>query len=102
MAAWVRDSATMSMTTPLGSDALIPTHLVAEEAISQPFRFDITAVSQIGVFDPNKLLNLPVCVTLQDTSGGSATPVRYFHGIAQQVRPDGILRGSTAVDEFQL
>ena len=102
MAAWVRDSAMMSMTSPLGDDALIPTKLVAEEAISQPFRFDITAVSQIGVFDPNKLLNMPVCVTLQDTSGTTATPVRYFHGIVQQVRSEGIVRGATAIDEFQL
>jgi type VI secretion system secreted protein VgrG len=102
MAAWVRDSATMSMTSPLGADALIPTHLVADEAISQPFRFDITAVSQNGVLDPDKLLNMPVCVTLQDTSGASATPVRYFHGIVHQVRSEGIVRGATAVDEFQL
>ncbi|HEX3991247.1 MAG TPA: type VI secretion system tip protein TssI/VgrG [Acetobacteraceae bacterium] len=102
MATWVRDSAMMSMTSPLGDDALIPTKLVAEEAISQPFRFDITAVSQNGVFDPNSLLNMPVCVKLQDTSGTSPTTVRYFHGIVQQVRPDGILRGATLVDEFQL
>src|SRR5580698_5070017 len=102
MATWVRDSAMMSMTSQLGDDVLIPTRLIAEETISQPFRFDITAVSQNGVFDPNSLLNMAVCVTLQDTSGTAATPVRYFHGIAQQVRPDGIIRGATAVDEFQL
>ncbi len=102
MAAWVRDSATMSMTTPLGADALIPTKLVAEETISQPFRFEITAVSQSGVFDPDKLLNMAVCVTLRDASGTAAAPVRYFHGIVQQVRSEGILRGATLVDEFQL
>src|SRR5579859_1142379 len=100
--AWVRDSATMSMTTPLGGDSLIPTKLVADEAISEPFRYDITAVSQVGVFDPDKLLNMAVCVTLRDTSGTAAAPVRYFHGIVQQVRPEGIVRGATAVDEFQL
>ena len=100
--AWVRDSATMSMTTPLGGDSLIPTKLVADEAISEPFRYDITAVSQVGVFDPDKLLNMAVCVTLRDTSGTVAAPVRYFHGIVQQVRPEGIVRGATAVDEFQL
>jgi type VI secretion system secreted protein VgrG len=103
MAAWVRDNAMMSMTSPLpGADALIPTQMVADEGISRPFRFEITAVSQQGVFDPNKLLNQPVCVTLRDTSGTSATPVRYFHGIVQQLRPSGIQRGATAIDEFQL
>jgi type VI secretion system secreted protein VgrG len=102
MAAWVRDNAMMSMTSPLGPDALIPTKVVAEEAISEPFRVDVTAVSQVGIFDPDKLLNMAVCLTLQDTSGTSATPVRYFHGIVQQVRPEGIVRGATAIDEFQL
>jgi type VI secretion system secreted protein VgrG len=99
MAAWVRDKALISMTaTPLATDALIPTHLVADEGISRTFRFEIMAVSQIGVFDPNKLLNQPVCVTMRDVNG----PIRYFHGIVQQVRPSGIQRGATKVDEFQL
>ncbi len=102
MAAWVRDKAMMSMTTPLGSDALIPTHMAADEGISRPFRFEIVAVSQKGVLDPDQLLNQPVCVTLQDTDGTAATPVRYFHGIVQQLRPGGVLRGATTADEFQL
>jgi type VI secretion system secreted protein VgrG len=104
MAAWVRDSATMSMTSPLGADALIPTKIVAREAISEPFRFDITAVSQNGVFDPDKLLNMAVCVTLRNITavGGAATPVRYFHGIVQHVQAEGIIRGATKIDEFQL
>jgi type VI secretion system secreted protein VgrG len=96
--AWVRDKALMAMTSPLGGDVLIPTHLAADEAISRPFRFDIMVVSQNGVIDPNTLLNQPVCVTLQGADG----PVRYFHGIVQQVRPGGVQRGDTAIDEFQL
>ncbi len=77
---------------------MIPTYMAADEGISRPFRFEIVAVSQDGVIDPNKLLNQPVCVTLRDADG----PVRYFHGIAHAVRPDGILRGATAGDSFQL
>src|ERR1035438_6316650 len=53
MADWVRDKALMSITSSLGTDALIPTHLTATEEISQPFRYEITAVSQIGVIDGN-------------------------------------------------
>jgi type VI secretion system secreted protein VgrG len=98
MADWVRDKALMSMTSPLGGDTLIPTYVVADEAISRPFRFDITAVCQTGVFDANTVLNQAVCVTLRDANG----PIRFFHGIAQSVRADGVLRGATAGDAFQL
>ena len=87
----------MAMTSSLGTDALIPTHLVAHEEISQPFNFEITAVSQIGVIDPNDILNLAVCLILQE--GGAA--VRYFHGIVRQIRSNGIQRGKTAADTFQ-
>jgi uncharacterized protein involved in type VI secretion and phage assembly len=83
MADWVRDKALMSMTSPLGGDTLIPTYVVADEAISRPFRFDITAVCQTGLFDANTVLNQAVCVTLRDANG----PIRFFHGIAQWSEP---------------
>ena len=98
MADWVRDKALMFITSSLGADALIPTQMFADEGLSRTFRFEITAVSQLGIFDPTQLLNKPLCVTLQDTNG----PIRYFHGIVQQIRPTGVQRGLTAVDEFQL
>jgi type VI secretion system secreted protein VgrG len=97
MADWVRDKALMSMTSPLPGDALIPTYLVANEEISQPFSFDVIAVSQKGVVDPDKLLNMPACVILRGPDG----PIRYFHGIVQEVRANGIQRGATAIDEFE-
>ena len=76
---WSRSNALMAMSSPLGADVLIPISLVAHEAISQPFHFDVVAVCQSGVIDPNKLLNNPACITVQD----SGSPVRYFHGIVQ-------------------
>jgi type VI secretion system secreted protein VgrG len=97
MADWSRATALMAMTSSLGTDALIPTHLVAREEISQPFHYEITAVSQIGVIDPNNILNLPVCLIHQED--GAA--VRYFHGIVQQIRSNGIQRGKTVADAFQ-
>jgi type VI secretion system secreted protein VgrG len=97
MASWSRDTALLRMTTPLGPDVLIPIALSAQEAISQPFQFEVDAVCQSGVIDPNKLLNQPACVTLQS----SGKPVRYFHGIVQSISDEGAIRGSSAVDEYE-
>jgi type VI secretion system secreted protein VgrG len=96
MADWIRNKALMSMTTTLGADALIPTHMVADEKISHPFSFEITVVSQIGVVAPDDILNLAVCVVFNDDTG----PVRYFHGIVQEIISLGIMRGADAADEF--
>src|ERR1700722_3201255 len=98
MADWGRDKALISMTPPLGGDKLIPTYVAADEGISRPFRYEIVAVSQDGVIDPTTLPNQPVCVPLRDAAG----PIRYFHGIVHAVRQDGVLRGATASDQFQL
>jgi type VI secretion system secreted protein VgrG len=80
------------MTSPLGADILIPTFLSAQEGISQTYFFDVHVVSQNGAVDPDKLLNQPVCVTLQ----ASGTPVRYFQGIVQTVSSHGMARGQSA------
>jgi type VI secretion system secreted protein VgrG len=80
------------MTSPLGTDVLVPTFLSAQEGISQNFFFDVHVVSQSGAIDPDSLLNQPVCVTLQ-TAG---TPIRYFHGVVQTVSSHGTVRGQTS------
>lgn len=95
---WTRANALMAMTSPLGTDVLIPISLTAYEAISQPFRFDVVAVCQNGVIDPNSLLNNPVCVVLQ----AAGTPVRYFHGIVQTVTDEGPMRSDAAVAAYEL
>ena len=94
---WDRSKALMSMTSPLsGQDALIPLRLSAEESINEPFKFKVEAVSQLGVFSPQDVLNKPACVIIQDTDG----PVRYFHGIVRDVRMNGEVRGKDSVDAF--
>jgi len=98
MPTWSRANALMTMSSPLGSDVLIPIALTAHEAISQPFQFDITAVCQSGIVDPNQLLNNPACVTLQV----AGTAIRYFHGIVQSLSAEGSIRSDTAADTFQL
>ncbi len=95
---WDRSKALIAMTTtPLGPDAFIPTSMMASEAISNPFNFEIHAVSQTGVVDPDKVLNLPACLALRDANG----PVRYFHGIVRDIRANGIVRGKAAADVYQ-
>lgn len=81
---WVRERAFLSMTSPLGPDALIPVRLRAEEAISTPYRIRIEAVSDHTV-TPDGLLNHPACITLQAPSA----PARYFHGIVRSLRETG-------------
>ena len=97
MAAWSQSDALLKMSSPLGDDALIPISLVANEQISQPFTFDVKAISQHGVIDPDRLLYQPCCITLQS----NGQPIRYFHGIVQSLSAEGALRGQ-GVDEFQV
>ncbi len=99
MPSWSRSTALMAMTSPLGTDVLIPISLSAYEALSQPFNFDVVAVCQNGVIDPNQLLNNPACVILQD---GSGSPIRYFHGIVRSVTDEGPVRSDAAVANYEL
>ena len=87
MATWSRDTSLLSMTSPLGQDALIPYDLSAREQISAPFQFEVRAFSQQGIIDPDKLLYQPVCVKLQQKEGDGV--IRYFHGIVQSLSAEG-------------
>ena len=98
MATWTRDSSMLAMTSPLGEDTLIPIALSAQEAISQPFQFEVEAVCQTGIIDPNALLDNPACVILQ----ANGTPVRYFHGIVRSVSAEGPARGQASATDNQL
>ncbi|MGH7153885.1 MAG: contractile injection system protein, VgrG/Pvc8 family, partial [Acetobacteraceae bacterium] len=81
------------MTSPLGDDQLIPISLSAQESISEPFYFDVTAVCQSGLIDPNQLLDNAACITLRNAGGD----IRYFHGIVQHVRAMNDLRGPAGI-----
>jgi type VI secretion system secreted protein VgrG len=76
------------MTSPLGADALIPISLSAHEAISQPFLFEVQAISQHGIIKPDDLLYQPVCVTLH-AQHGDEDVIRHFHGIVQSLVAEG-------------
>lgn len=97
MAEWSRDKALLTMTSPLGEDALIPLTLIASEVISEPFSFQVHVVSQVGRIDPDKLLYQPACVVVQR----DGSPVRYFHGMVQEVTSGAETLGSRTSTMYQ-
>ena len=97
MATWSRAKATLTMTSPLGADVLIPTRLSGQEELSQTFAYEVEVVSQKGVIDPDKLLHQVCCVSLQS----AGAPLRQFHGIVQRISSHGSIRGS-ANDEYHV
>jgi type VI secretion system secreted protein VgrG len=68
------------LTTPLGNDAFVITDFKAAEAISEPFAFDICAVSRHA--DIGGALGAPCTVALSADTGGT----RYFSGILTGAR----------------
>ena len=78
-------NALLSMTSPLGRDVLLPIALLADEAISEPFRFVVDLVSERNNIDPKALLNQPACIALSLASGA----VRHFHGVIAEFAPEG-------------
>ena len=98
MPTWSRANALMYLTSPLGTDALIPIHFSGHEGISETFSYDIQVVSQNGIIQQTDLLYQPVCLALQ---GNTGSPVRYFHGIVQELSADGVIRSASSVDGYQ-
>jgi type VI secretion system secreted protein VgrG len=75
----------LSLTSPAGDGALIPTRLVASERISALFRFEIDATGGITPIDPVSMLNKPASLALNH--GGTTT--RYFSGIVGEFGQTG-------------
>ena len=75
----------LSLTSPAGDGALIPTRLVASERISALFRFEIDATGGTTPIDPVSMLNKPAHLALNH--GGSTT--RYFSGIVGEFGQTG-------------
>jgi type VI secretion system secreted protein VgrG len=98
MPTWTRANALLTMTSALAADTLIPISFDAQEAISQPFYFDVQAICQTGVVDTDSLLNNPACIVVQ----AKGTPVRYFHGIVRSVSAEGPFRGQSGTSDNQL
>ncbi len=75
----------MQVSTPLGSDVLLPDALEATEGISEPFRLTLQMRSGDTGLDASQIIGHGVTVTLQIPDG----PKRYFHGIASRFSHTG-------------
>lgn len=75
-----QDTLSLKIETPLGKNALVMRSLQGYEALSEPFVFEIYAVSENKDIDFNALINQSVTVTV-DMEGDA----RYFNGIVGQV-----------------
>ena len=82
-----RTNALLSMTSPLGANALTPASMEFDEALSEPFLCSLDAVSSRDQIDPDDLLHQPVCltVTLSDH------PPRCIHGLVRRFAATGPL-----------
>ena len=81
----IRDHSMLSMTSPLGSDVLIPTRFTCEEALGEPYLAVVDTVSERASIDPATLLHQPVCVAL---SPREQEP-RYLHGRVRRITAMG-------------
>jgi type VI secretion system secreted protein VgrG len=75
----------LTLETLAGKDVLIPTAFDGEEALSEPFRFRIEAVSDDGEVDLAKLAGKGVTLEMALPDGGE----RRIHGIVARLRQDG-------------
>jgi len=102
MARFDRSHSILQMTSPLGTDVLIPTAVSGHEAISQPFSYRVQIISETANISPDSLLHMPGCVILRRDEN----PARYFHGIFQefaaagQARPDLFAYHAVLVPQF--
>lgn len=85
------DKESLLSITSTAESPLTATRIVAHEAISQLFRFEIEVVAS-GEINTTNMLNKPACVALNH--GGEST--RYFHGIVSEF---GLLEQSGVFDK---
>ncbi|MDZ4779010.1 MAG: type VI secretion system tip protein TssI/VgrG [Planctomycetia bacterium] len=88
----------IAITTPLGPDKLLLESFQASEAISRPFRFELTMLAQPDtVVDFDKLLGQAVTARLDC----DADVKRYFNGVVIQLAEAGQVKSSEKGDVFQ-
>lgn len=75
-----RAKAFLAMQSPLGPEALIPSALTVEEAISEPFLATVDVLSSEADIDPDKLLYHAVCITLRRPE----REPRHVHGFVRR------------------
>ncbi|MQA22809.1 type VI secretion system Vgr family protein [Rugamonas rivuli] len=79
-----QDNRILRLTTPLGADTLVAECLRGEEALSQPYRLTVTALSGDAAIPLKSLLGQPVLLELM--TAASRDQLRPFHGHVTALR----------------
>jgi type VI secretion system secreted protein VgrG len=69
----------VQLTTPFGANVLLFSRMRASERLSQPFRLQVSAVSEKGTLDGNDVLGRPVSIAVKSSVSGQDE--RVFHGL---------------------
>jgi type VI secretion system secreted protein VgrG len=77
------------LTTPLGTDVLLPLAVTVQERMSEPFRFEMHLLSEKGDINPDDILGKNVCLSYDLPSGGGT---RYFNGLVVEFGQIGYRR----------
>jgi type VI secretion system secreted protein VgrG len=77
MADYTQDQRNVSVTTPLGKDKLLFRALAGEEALSEPFRFELDLAASEGAIAFDDIVGQPATVAFELSSGGT----RYLNGV---------------------
>ena len=72
-----QDTTPLVISTPLGDGALLLTRIVAEEALSAPFRIDLEMSAADASVDFRKIVGKPITASIR-MAGDTQ---RYFHGV---------------------
>ncbi|WP_254504554.1 type VI secretion system Vgr family protein, partial [Duganella vulcania] len=79
-----QDNRVLRLTTPLGPETLVAECLRGEEALSQPYRLTVTALSSDAAIPLKSLLGQPVLLELM--TAASRDRLRPFHGHVTALR----------------
>ena len=84
---FTHDDRLLQLATPLGKDDLLLAGFSGSEAISTPFRFDLSLMATPDTtIDAKKLVGQAMTVTIADASGGDA---RYINGVVSTFAQTG-------------
>ncbi|WP_347557943.1 type VI secretion system tip protein TssI/VgrG [Robbsia sp. KACC 23696] len=86
---YTQSGALLSVSTPLGADALLLEQFSGSEGLSTLFDFQLTMRSASADVDMSSLVGAAVTVTLSPTT----SPTRYFNGMVTQCQYAGGKRG---------
>jgi type VI secretion system secreted protein VgrG len=94
MPGFTQESRLFTLTTPLGEDVLLLSSFAGTEAISRPFSFDLSLLSQQAPIAFTDIVGQNVTLTINNADGGS----NYINGIVSRFGATGAKDGFTTYE----